>query len=151
MRIAMSLGLTLVVGMAAAARAEEEVPLEKLPKEVLDAVKAKFPDVKLLSAEKHKDKGKMVYWVETKVKDVNIDVTVTPEGKVVEIDREIAIKDIPAPVMAAVKKRFPKGTITESSEVSRDDKVVAYDIQVVTSTKRKYDLAYDPSSLPLGS
>src|SRR5260221_1073112 len=85
------------------ARADEEkVPLDKLPKAVVDAVKAKFPDAKLVSAEKELEDGKPVYEVAIKDKDQNIEVTVTPEGKIILIEKEIAAKDLPKAVAEAM-------------------------------------------------
>src|SRR5262245_46733015 len=82
------IGIAVVLGafFVVVGRAEEKVPLDKLPKAVVDSVKKRFPDAKLVSAEKEKDdNGKTVYEVAIKDKDQSIEVTLTPEGVIVEI------------------------------------------------------------------
>jgi len=44
--------MVTALGASADDEKEEKVPLDKVPKAVLDAVKAKFPKAKLVSAEK---------------------------------------------------------------------------------------------------
>ena len=52
--------LTGIIALAMVRAADEEkVPLDKLPKAVLDAVKAKFPKAQLLGAEKETVDGKV--------------------------------------------------------------------------------------------
>ena len=74
-----------LAGSAAWAK-EEEVPLEKLPKAVVDAVKAKFPGARLLEAYKETEDGKTTYEVGLEHKGQEIDVTLTPAGKIVEVE-----------------------------------------------------------------
>jgi uncharacterized membrane protein YkoI len=145
-RVALALTLALMSG-AVAARDDDDttVPLDQLPREVVAAIKGKFPTAKLVSAEKGTDAGKPVFEVEIEVKGRTVEVTLTPAGKIVEIDREIDAKELPAAVTAALRKRFPRFEITDASEVSRDDKVVSYWVEVTTRDKRKHELTFDPS------
>ena len=80
-----TVGLALLALVAwAPARAdegkEEKIALDKLPKEVVDAVKKKFEGCELVSAEKEKEDGKEVYEVAIKHKGHNIEVTLTPDA-----------------------------------------------------------------------
>src|SRR4051812_785860 len=56
-----AVALSLAGALGVGALAEEKVPLAKVPKAALDAVKAKFPGAKLTGAEKEKEDGKDVY------------------------------------------------------------------------------------------
>lgn len=138
------LGL-LVLAACAFAADEEKVPLDKLPKAVVDAVKAKFPDAKLVSAEKELEDGKPVYEVAIKDKDQNIEVTVTPEGKIILIEKEIAAKDLPKAVAEAMEKKYPKATIKKLEEIIKDDKVTSYEALIVTAEKKNLEVRFDPS------
>ena len=85
------LGLALVVVAAAQARAdddEEKVALDKLPKAVVDAVAKRFPKIKLTSASKEKEDGKVMYEVTLKKDGKNIDVTVTEAGAITLIEQQ---------------------------------------------------------------
>jgi hypothetical protein len=85
-RSAMVAGVGLLV-LSAEARADEaKVPLDQLPKVVRDAVQARFPNAKLVSSGKETEDGKPLFEVAIKHREQNIDVTLTPEGKIIEIE-----------------------------------------------------------------
>jgi hypothetical protein len=135
----------LLVLAGASSRAEEEkVPLDKLPKAVVDAVKEKFPRAELVSAEKEKEDGKDVYEVAIKDGKHKIEVTVTPEGKVVTVEKEIAAEDLPKAVAEALEARYPKATIRKAEEISKEDRVTAYEVLIVTADKKKLEVSFDP-------
>jgi uncharacterized membrane protein YkoI len=123
---------------------EEKVPLDKLPRAVTDAVKAKFDGAELVSASKEKDNGKLVYEVAIKHKGSNIDVSLTPKGKIVSIEKEIAAKDLPKAVSEALDAKYPKATIKKLEEVTENDKVV-YEALLVTAEQKTIEAVFDPS------
>src|ERR1051326_506395 len=114
--------LTLVIAPVALAD-EEKIDLDKLPKAVVDAIKAKFPDGKLVSAEKETEGDKTVYEVVVKNKDQNVEIVLTAEGKIVEIEQEGAAKDLPKAVTKTIEDKYPKATIKSAESSTRDDKV----------------------------
>src|SRR3954462_11452947 len=94
--------------LVSAARAgEEKVALDKLPRAVAEAVKARFPGATLSGAGKETEGGKAVYEVTIKDKGRNVDVTLTPDGKIVEIEKQIAAKDLPRAVSGALNAKYP--------------------------------------------
>jgi hypothetical protein len=139
-------GVALLALTAACARADEEekVPLDKLPKAVVDAVKAKFPKAKLVGAEKEKEDGKEVYEVAIKDGDSNIEVTVTPEGKITTVEKEITLKDVPKAVSDAFEAKYPKATVKKVEEISKDDKITEYEFLIVTADTKKLEVSFDP-------
>jgi hypothetical protein len=96
---------------------EEKVPLDKLPKTVVNAVKDRFPRGELVEASKETEDGKTEYEVSLKRGEHHIDVMVTPEGKITLIEKTIDIDDLPKKVSAAVKAKHPKGKVTKAEEV----------------------------------
>lgn len=140
----------LVLITVARADDEEKVPLDKLPKAVVDAVKAKFPSAKLISAEKEKEDGKTVYEVAIKDGEQNIEVTLTPAGQIVTIEKEISTKDLPKALAEALEKKYPKATINKLEAIIKDDKVKAYEALIVTADKKKLEVSFDPSGKLLG-
>ena len=141
MRCLMS--LVAVLGLTAGLRADDEkVAIDKLPKAVVEAVKAKFPKAELVAGEKEKEDGKTVY--EVKIKDGKADVTVklTEDGKITEIEKEIAVKDLPKAVADAVEAKYPKSAVKVAEEVTKGDKTV-YEVEVTAADGKKYELTLD--------
>lgn len=141
----MMAGLAVVALSLPAARAEEEkVPLDKLPKPVTAAVKAKFPDAELKSAEKEEADGKTIYEVSLKSKGSDYDVSLTPEGTIIEIEKVIAAKDLPAAVVKGLDQKYPKATIKLAEEITKDGKM-NYEVVIETADKKKLEVVLDPA------
>ena len=137
--------LTLAVLLCVARGAEEERPLDKLPKAVLDAVKAKFPKAELTAGAEETEDGKTLYEVSFKYKGANYDVMVTPEGKITLIEKAIATRDLPKAVATTLAAKYPKATIKLAEELSDgNDKVLAYELRLVTVEKKQVEVKFDP-------
>jgi uncharacterized membrane protein YkoI len=134
--------LALVVGVRAE---EEKVPLDKLPKAVTDAVKAKFPTATLVSASTEKEDGKTVYEVSIKDGRYPIDVSVSAEGKILSIEKEIPAKEVPKVVADAFASRYAKVTPKKIEEVTKGDKVVFYEFIITGPDKKDKEVMIDPS------
>ena len=72
---------------------EEAVSVKDLPQAVVDAVKAKYPDAEIEEAEKDVEDGSTVYDIEIILDGKEIEIEVTPEGKILEEDDEGDDKD----------------------------------------------------------
>jgi len=113
----------LLVSLAAAGRGEEEkVVLDKVPKAVREGVKARFPDAKATDAAKETEDGKVVYEVTIKNKEQTIDVTLTPEGEIIKIEKEIGKKDLPQAVSKVLEEKYPKATYKIVEEINKVEK-----------------------------
>jgi len=134
-------GLTVVALVGVVGAGEEKVPLDKLPRAVVDAVKKRFPDAELVSAEKEKDEGKTVYEVAIKNKGQSIEVTLTPEGVITEIEKQIEAKNLPAAVSKALEDKYPKATYKMIEEVIKvkdgKEKLEYYEVLLTTTDKKK--------------
>jgi Putative beta-lactamase-inhibitor-like, PepSY-like len=147
-KVLSAFGLVVVMALAASALAraddgEEKVPIDKLPKAVTDALKEKFPKAELVEAVKVTEDGEVTYEVTVKHKKQELDVTLTPEGKIVQVEKEIEVKAVPKAVIDAVKKKYPKATIQGASEISKDDKVAEYELDIVTKDKKNLYVTFD--------
>ena len=136
----------LAVGIGMAVRADEDkegkVPLDKVPKAVLKAVKTKFKDAKLVSAQTEKEDGKLVYEINLKHKDDTIEVTVTPDGKILSSERTIAAKDLPKAVAETVRSKYRGATIKKAEEVTEGDKT-NYEVLLMTADKKQMEVLLD--------
>lgn len=134
----------LALALVCARADEEKVPLDKVPKAVIDAVKKEFPKAEVAGAATEKEDGKTVYEITLKLNKKNIDVTVTPEGKITLVEKEIDAKDLPKAVATALEAKYPKATIDLVEELSKDGKVTAYEMKITTADKKKFEVEFAP-------
>lgn len=121
---------------------EEEIALEKVPKAVLTAIKKKFPEAKLQGAAKQTEEDQISYETFVKHKGHEMYVVCEPDGKIVEIDREISPNELPKPVTEALKKKYPKSSIMSVGEVTEDDEIT-YDV-LLKHGKKTLRVIFDP-------
>jgi len=136
--------LLMAAGVWAGGDGEKAVPLDKVPKKVLDAVKAKYPTAKLRSASTETDKGKTVYEIAITNKKQKIDVSLTSEGKIVSIEAEIEMKDVPKKVVKAFKSKYADAKVKLIEEVTKN-KTHYYEFQITTADGQSMEVSFDPS------
>jgi biopolymer transport protein ExbD len=147
----LAIAAVALVALSAPVRAddEERVSLGKVPKPVLEAVKKRFPkaEVKEASKETSGDK-KMVFEVTLKEKGKNIDVTLTPEGKITLIEKEIDRNDLPKAVAETFDKKYPKATYKIVEEVVKvvdgKENLEYYEATLVTADKKTFEVEVLP-------
>jgi hypothetical protein len=140
--------LSIAFVLAVIARAqggEEKLSPDQLPKAVLDAAKAKFPDAKIIGASKEDENGKTEYEVVMEKEGRHIDATFTAAGSIVSIEKTITAKELPKPVRQAVKKRYPKSSFKRIEEITKEDKVAAYEALLTTAEKKTVEVVFDPA------
>src|SRR5438105_1201801 len=124
---------------------EEKVPLDKLPKEIVKAVKSKFPKAKMESAVKSTANGKTTFEVTLKAGGLGIDVTLTSEGKITQIEKELNAKDLPRPVADALDAKYPKANVKRIEELSKEDKIISYEMLIDTTAKKTLEVYFNPA------
>jgi hypothetical protein len=136
----------LVVLAAAARAAEEKIPPDKLPKEVRAAVDGKFPGAELTSIEKETENGQVVYDIELKHKGRKYEMDIKEDGTILEIEKEIAAKDLPEAVTKALEAKYPKATYEEVMEKvkGKETKPSEYEVVLVTADKKKLEVTLTP-------
>ena len=112
-------GVTLV---AVAWADEEKVAIDKLPAKVKDAVTGKFPDAKLISASKEPEDGKVLFEVTIENKSKTVQVTVTEDGNIVEVESEMDAKDLPKTVTESLDKKYGKLKFLKAEDVVKGEK-----------------------------
>jgi uncharacterized membrane protein YkoI len=140
--------MCVVIGLAAqatAARADEEkIPPDQVPKKIMDAIKKRFPGAEVTSVEKETENGKVVYDVELKQKGRKYEMDIKEDGTIVEIEKEVAAKDVPEAVTKAVKAKYPDATIEEIMEVNKvegkKETPIHYEIVIVMANKKKREV-----------
>jgi hypothetical protein len=133
-------GLAILGLMAGAAWASEKVAADKLPALVVEAVKKKFPKAEIKGGSKSETDGKVTFEVTLKENGKNIDVSTDDKGAISQIEKEMAMKDLPKSVAEAFEKRHPKATykiIEAVIKVTDAKDSLEYYEAVVTTTEGK--------------
>jgi uncharacterized protein (DUF2249 family) len=112
-------GLVILAASAAEEGKAKKITLDKAPKAVRDAVEARFPGADVTSVETETENGNVVYDVELKHKGRKYEMDIKEDGTVLEVEKEVPAKDVPAAVTQAVDARFPKATIKDVMEVNK--------------------------------
>jgi hypothetical protein len=141
----------------AAAKAEDEEKEEQgektykitvqLPQAIQDAFKKAYPTATIRGTAKETENGKTVYEVESLDKGRARDLMYNPDGSVTSIEEEIRPADLPAAVMATLKKLYPKATITMAEKVMEGSKV-QYDLQLKGADKPEVSILPDGKLAP---
>jgi uncharacterized membrane protein YkoI len=135
--------LVLLAGLVFVRADMSKVPLDQLPKPILDAIKAKYPGAKLLGAGQEMREGKTLYAVSIDTKGQKTQVTLRPDGTLVATAKEIAVRDLPAAVERTVRSRYPREALSKAAQEIRGDKTV-YAVLLDTGTGTPYEVVLDP-------
>src|SRR5262245_43702167 len=103
----------------------------------MDAVKARFPQGKPTEAARETEEGRPVYEVSLQEAGRNVDVTLTPEGTLLLIERTIPGTALPEPVRQALEHAYPGAsyrTVEEIVEVDHgQERLASYEVVLVRS------------------
>jgi uncharacterized membrane protein YkoI len=110
-------------------------------------VKSKFPAGELTAAEKETKEGKTTYEITLKNKGKNIDVALTSEGKIKQIETTLAIADLPKPVARAIEAKYPAATVKKAEEILEykgEEETKKYEVVVATDDKKSLEVVLSP-------
>ncbi len=132
------LAMTAAAGFGLAFADEVEVPVDKLPKVVSEAVTKKFPKAELVKATKDEEDDEIEYEVTVKENGKSIDITLDSEGDIEGLEKELDLKDLPKAVVDAIEKRYSKATIESVEAVYEvddgEEELEFYEVQLKTSS-----------------
>jgi len=103
---------------ALSAEKSEKISPDRLPQKVADAVRERFPGSEMASVERETENGRTVYDVELKQKGRKYEMDIEADGNVLEIEKEIAVADLPDPVRKAVEGKYSGAVVKEAMEVN---------------------------------
>jgi hypothetical protein len=151
-RLAAAAALALLV-LAGGAVAGERVPLHQVPRPVLDTVRARFKDARIAATEREREGGKLVYEVTIRHGGHTIDVTLTPDGVMLLIERQITVRELPPPVLAALEERYPRATYKTAEEVvaveGAQERLTHYAVLLVTAQRKTLEALVNPDGTVL--
>ena len=137
---------TLIIMVAsllnAAFGADKPIKIEDLPPAVQKAVHEHTKGADLKGLSKEVENGKTFYEVETVVNGHSRDLLLDKTGAVVELEEEVALDNIPAPVKSAIEKKSAGGKIIKVEMVSKGPSV-SYEA-AITENGKKLEVAVKP-------
>lgn len=138
----------LLAQPAAGAQDKDKLGLDKIPKKVMDALKAKFPKAKIQKWTKEKEGETVVYDVEMTQEGRKFEADVREDGTIHNWEKEIAAKDLPKAVRRAVDKKYPKATLKEIMQITavKDGKeaLEGYEVVLETADKKGVEVTVAP-------
>jgi hypothetical protein len=136
-----------LVAMANASGAEDRVKKSDLPALVQKTADAQSAGATVLGYAKDKERGRVEYEVKLMVGDHTKDVTIDPQGKVLEIEEQVAPDELPANVFQGLSALAGKGKIAKVESLSKDGRIVAYEAQVTGGKHAEIQVGPDGQKL----
>jgi len=124
---------------------EQKIDLAKVPAVVRQAAEKAAPGVKFTQATKETEEGKTTYSLEGKnAQNRDVTVEVTPDGKVLEVETEIEMNEVPKIVSSALKAKMPTFLPVEASTIHKDGKLVWYAFEGKDEKGAELDVLVSP-------
>lgn len=147
--LAIAIAHAIVVVAALGPALADNVPLHQVPRPVLDAVRARFKDARIMGAERDRIVGGgFAYEIAIKHEGQSIDVVLTSDGAILAIKREITAADLPPAVARVLAEKYPGATYQEVEAVSAlqggQEVLTHYEIDVMTVQRRALDVRVSP-------
>jgi hypothetical protein len=136
----------LLVGAASAQ--EKKIKRSDLPPAVEKTVAAQSAGATIRGFSTEKEKGQTLYEVEMTVNGHSKDISIAPDGAIVEIEEQVALDSLSPEVKAGLQAKAGKGKILKVESLTKKDKIVAYEAQVETNGK-KSEVQVGPDGKPL--
>jgi len=136
----------MVVGSAFAQ--EKKIKRSELPAAVEKTVVEQSKGATIRGFSEEKENGQTTYEAEMLVDGHTKDVQMDSNGAVMEIEEQVDLQSMSGEVKAGLEAKAGKGKITKVESITKKDKLVAYEAQVVTDGK-KSEVQVGPDGKPL--
>jgi len=127
---------------------EKKLNKSDLPAAVQKAVDEQSQGATVRGFSTEKENGQTIYEAQLNVNGKNRDVSFDPKGSVLEVEDEVALDSLPAPVQDGLKKKAGTGKITKVEALTKKGKLVAYEAAVLNGAK-KSEIQVGPNGKPL--
>ena len=127
--------ITGFVVITTAQAQEKKIKREDLPPAVEKTVTEQSQGATIKGFATEVDKGKRLYEVELTVNGHGKDISMDKEGKIVEVEEEVAMDSLSSKVKAGLTRAAGSGTITKVESLTKGGKLVAYEASVKNGPK----------------
>lgn len=130
------LGLGILTVIPAAWAAEERLSRKDLPAAVRETADDQSRDAIVRSYSRDNEGGKLAYEVAMTVNGHRRDVSIAPDGQLLEIEDEVSFDTLPKKVRAGLQIRARGGKIGKVESITKHGSLVAYEAQIIRAGKR---------------
>jgi hypothetical protein len=125
--ISLAVGPLLVISTAAQ---ERSIKKSELPAAVQKAAEEQSKEATVRGYSTEVENGKREYEMEMMANGRRQDVTIAPDGTVLEIEQQVEMSKLPAAVRDSLRAKAGSGQITKIESLTKHGKLVAYEAQV---------------------
>jgi len=145
---ALSFATIALATITLAEEQEKKIQRADLPAAVEKTVAAQSQGATIKGFSQEKENGQINYEAEMMVSGHSKDVLIDSSGAVVEVEEQVALDSLPAPVKDALQTKAGAGKIAKVESITKHDKLVAYEAVVQTGGKKK-EIQVGPDGKPL--
>jgi hypothetical protein len=127
---AVVLGSAFVLAALPVKAEEKKISPGELPEAVIKAVKKRFHAAEIRGASKETGKKGTVFEVALKRGREELEVSLNPEGKILEIESKIDVKDLPEHIRKSIKHKYPGAKLTKVEKIQKGDEEPSYEVVV---------------------
>jgi len=121
-----------------------KLPLSEVPKAVINSLKEKHPDAKIIKVEEEIHFALKLYEVKFKLNGKKQELLYTPQGKYFGYEEDIEISELPVAVVDKLKQTFKKLTIEKAEKIRHPNGDIEFEIDV-DGDGEEWELAMDPT------
>jgi hypothetical protein len=115
---------------------EKKIRRSDLPAAVEKTVASQSQGATIRGFSREIENGQTFYEAEMAVDGHSKDLLVDNSGAIVEVEEQVAIDSLPAPVKEGLQTKAGKGKLVKVESITKHDNLVAYEAQVMTGGKR---------------
>jgi len=138
----------IVMPAAICGAQEKKIKRSDLPVPVEKTVEVESRGATIRGFSKEKQNSATYYELEMTVNGHERDVLIEQTGAIAEVEEEVAIGALPPAVRDGLMAKAGKGKIAKVESITKHDKLVAYEADVVRAGK-KYEVQVGPDGKPL--
>ena len=142
------LSTVLLATSSVAQEKEKKIKRSDLPAAVEKTVAAQSQGATIRGFSEEKENGQTYYEAEMSVNGHSRDVLIDKTGAIVEVEEQVGVDSLPGPVKEGLQTKAGSGKIMKVESITKHDKVVAYEAQVITNGKRS-EVQVGPDGKPL--
>ena len=138
----------LLVAPAARAQVRDRPDVSQIPKAVMDALRARFPQAEIRVWTREEEEGVVLYDIEFTQQGRNFEADIIEDGTIHNWEREIGAEDLPQVVKEAVQSKYPAATIKEIMAITAveagNEALEGYEIVLDTADGRAVEITVAP-------
>ena len=128
--------------------AEKPVPRTELPAAVQKTADAQSKGAVVKRYVKDNEDGQLEYEMEMTVNGHSRDISIAPDGRLLEVEEQVELNQLPPAVQQGLKDKAGTGNITKVESITKKGNIVAYEAQVRTKGRHS-EIQVGPNGQPL--